>query len=544
MRRQITLLLLVLALLAGACSGDDDDGADDAPDDVPTVPSSGGVPGQADRAAGPVSVRLSQGERSGPAVVEVAPYVEGVPLDAGAVDTVVARLPEWSGTEGEQVDFNRPAESLPPPVSGDIIDVPFPVGGGDPPPVVDDGPLTVLRHQPEGKVGLAPFVSLTFSQPMIALGTVAQTDEAGVPVTITPEMPGRWQWIGTRTLRFEHDQEIFDRLPMATTYSVVVPAGTASASGDVLDAEYRFGFETPSPTVQWLTPTHDSLPLEPIFYVVFDQRIDPDAVLAVTTLTLGGQPVELRLASTNEIADDEFVSAQSARALEGTWVAFRAVDPLTPDSAIEIEIGPEIPSIEGPNTTDQVFTEQARTYAPLRVENQSCRPSDDCQPEWGFSVSFNNELDAESIDPADLTFDPELPGAYIRTRCRRDHRVPRRRRIPVPQLRRGWPRHPRPAGRITDTAPAVAEPPRGAGARLCCRSVRVGGVRDLPRDALGRGRPLRPTVDRDLRRRPAHRGAGERTFRGPYRPGARVRRRPGNGGRHHRRGRRAGRSVA
>ena len=324
------------------------------------------------------------------------------------------RLPDWSGDEGEQVDFNRPAESLPTAVTGDTVDVPFPAEGGDPPSVVDDGPLTVLRHQPDGEIGLAPFMSVTFSQPMIALGTVEQADDAEIPVTMTPELPGRWQWIGTRTLRFEHDPDVFDRLPMATTYSVVVPEGTTSASGGVLEAEYRIEFETPTPTVQWLTPTHDSLPLEPLFYAAFDQRVDPDAVLAVTTVSLDGQDVDIRLASDNEIADDEFVSAQSERAIDGTWIAFRAVDPLTPDTAIRIRIGPEIPSTEGPNTTDQVFTESARTYAPLRVENQSCRPSDDCQPEWGFSVSFNNELDADSIDAADLTFDPELPGAYIR----------------------------------------------------------------------------------------------------------------------------------
>ncbi|MEZ5243712.1 MAG: alpha-2-macroglobulin family protein [Acidimicrobiales bacterium] len=413
MRRKITLLLLVLALIASACSGDDDAGPDEGPDDSgPT--DNGGPAGRANRTAGPVTVSLSQGERSGAAADELVAYVEGAPLDAAAVDRVLDRLPDWSGDDADRVDFNRPAESLRPPVSGDTIDVPFPADGGDPPPAVDDGPLTVLRHQPDGDVGIAPFLSLTFSQPMIALGTVEQTDAADIPVTMTPELAGRWQWIGTRTLRFEHDPEVFDRLPMATTYSVVVPAGTESAAGGALAEDYEFAFATPSATVRSLSPSNDSLELEPVFLASFDQRVDPDAILGVTTMTLEGREVAIRLASDNEIAGDEFVSERIEQAVEGTWVAFRAVEAFTPDSAIRIEIGPEIPSVEGPDTTDEVFTEQARTYAPLRVDDQSCRPGDDCQPDWGFSVSFNNELDPDSLDPEDLRFEPALPGAYVR----------------------------------------------------------------------------------------------------------------------------------
>ena len=128
-----------------------------------------------------VQAQLSQGERTGSSTEEPVAFVEGTPLDAAAVDGVLDRLPDWSGDEGEAVDFNRPAESLPPPRTGDTIDVPFPADGGDPPPAVDDGPLTVLRHQPDGEVALAPFMSLTFSQPMIALGTVSQADAADIP---------------------------------------------------------------------------------------------------------------------------------------------------------------------------------------------------------------------------------------------------------------------------------------------------------------------------------------------------------------------------
>ncbi|MEZ5168443.1 MAG: Ig-like domain-containing protein [Acidimicrobiales bacterium] len=222
----------------------------------------------------------------------------------------------------------------------------------------------MLQVRARGRVGLAPFVSVTFNQPMVALGTVAQTDAADVPVTLTPALPGRWVWIGTRTVRFEHDPEVFDRLPMATSYVIEVPAGTQSATGNELAESVRVEFETPVPALTWLSPVGESLPLDPVFVATFNQRVDADAVRAITTVKVNGEPVAIRAATTAEIEADETAAAQTKNAVAGTWVAFRATEPLAPDAAIDVEIGPAVPSAEGPNVGDQTFTRAMRTYAP------------------------------------------------------------------------------------------------------------------------------------------------------------------------------------
>src|SRR4029078_5943326 len=116
--------------------------------------------------------------------------------------------------------------------------------GGPPQPKpapTDNGPLRVLHYQPVGDVAIAPDVSVTFSQPMVPLATLAQLDQADVPVKVTPALKGRWRWIGTRTLRFEFTGAV-DRLPMATSYSVEVPAGTASQSGNKLATAVHWTF--------------------------------------------------------------------------------------------------------------------------------------------------------------------------------------------------------------------------------------------------------------------------------------------------------------
>ena len=436
---------IVVALLAGACSDDgapdaaegdrsgdvptlapggDGDGSGNAP--TPTPGGDGGGSGNAPTLAPTVSargvggsvqgtlvtVRLSEGDAVGGVSAPAVSRVDGRPLDAAEIRSVTDRLPPWDDDESDAADFNRPPESLPPPRTGETIDRPFPAGPDIDAPDVDPGPLAVLRMQPEGDVGIAPFVSITFNQPMVPLATIDQLDDLDVPATITPSLPGRWQWIGTRTLRFEHDPELFDRLPMATSYVVEVPAGTTSQSGGELVEAVRFEFETPTPNMVWLVPQHDALDLQPVFLVAFDQRIEPAAALEAITFSADGDQHQIRLASDAEIEGDEYISSLLGYALDDTWVAFRPAAPLEPDSSIRIEVGPNVPSAEGPNTSANSSVVEARTYAPLRLEDAGCSYRG-CRPGWALDLWFNNTLDAETLNAADVSITPELPGATV-----------------------------------------------------------------------------------------------------------------------------------
>ncbi len=367
-----------------------------------------------------LTIRLSEGDESDGESSPAAGQVDGVALDDAEIRVVIDRLPPWDEDGGSQVGFHRPVDSLPPPRIGRTVDQPFPAGPDVPAPVVDPGPLEVLRVQPTGEVGIAPFISITFNQPMVPLATIGQLDALDVPVVVSPPLPGRWQWIGTRTLRFEHDQEIFDRLPMATSYTVKVPAGTESQTGSALAEAFRFEFETPPPSLLRISPAEDrahrdSLELYPVFLATFDQRVEPSAVLETITLLADGQEREIRLASAAEVEGDELIGYRARRALDGTWVAFRPVVPLEPDSAIAITVGPHVPSAEGPNTNENSRTVEARTYAPLRVTETNC-PRETrwpCRPGSRLRTYFNNPLDSATLDAADISVTPEIPDADI-----------------------------------------------------------------------------------------------------------------------------------
>ena len=361
-----------------------------------------------------MTIRLSKGQAK-PATADPDRLVSGDPLTEAEIAVILARLTELETEPGDSVDFRLPPESLPPPRTGESIDEPFPAPEAPPVPVaVASGPLEVLRFAPEGEIGLAPFVNVTFNQPMVPLGTLDVLAEEEVPVQIVPALPGRWKWVGTKTLTFEHDSATIDRLPMATDYVATVPAGTESATGGVLAESVSWRFSTPSAEMTTSYPHGDAQPLEPTFFVAFDQRIDPDSVLSTIQVTADGQPVTLRLATESEVETDDRVSYLADGAGDGRWLAFRATSPLPADSGISVTIGPGTPSAEGPLVTTEAQHFNFRTYAPLRIEDQNCaRSSDACWPLRPFSIRFNNPLDVDAYDETMLQIEPAIPGATV-----------------------------------------------------------------------------------------------------------------------------------
>ncbi|MGD9316968.1 MAG: MG2 domain-containing protein, partial [Anaerolineae bacterium] len=358
-------------------------------------------------------IRLSEGQAE---LHEIAflPQASGEPLSDEEIDRVLARLPALEAGPADQVAFNLPQESPPPPRTGETIDEPFP-----PPPApvvpeeVEAGPLEVLRFGPEGEIPLAPFLNVTFNQPMVPLATLGALSAEEVPVQLEPSLPGTWRWLGTKTLTFEYDSEAIDRLPMATEYVATVLAGTESASGGVLAEGVQWSFRTPPPTMIDHLPSGSPQPLEPLFLVAFDQRIDPEAVLGTIRVMAGGQPVPIKLASGERVAADKASSRLAERTGDGRWLAFVAEEPLPADTSISVTVGPGTPSAEGPLVTTEAQSYEFRTYAPLRIEEHGCWYRDDCPPLAPFFIRFNNPLDAVAYEESMLQIEPALPGATV-----------------------------------------------------------------------------------------------------------------------------------
>ena len=158
----------------------------------------GSAPGQV---AAAVGFRLSEGEleSSAPLLVARPPATR---LTSAEARRVIDRLPPLAA-EPRIEPFALREPSLPPPRAGRTERTPFPpAASAARPDTAAAGPLRVLRRMPEGDVPLAPQLSVTFSEPMVALDSHAALAAADAPVRLEPEAKGEWRWIGARTLVF------------------------------------------------------------------------------------------------------------------------------------------------------------------------------------------------------------------------------------------------------------------------------------------------------------------------------------------------------
>jgi uncharacterized protein YfaS (alpha-2-macroglobulin family) len=337
------------------------------------------------------------------------------PLSDEATQNLLKRLPPIKVEGDDEKDFALRDRSLPPPRTGQTISEAFPpASGAGQPEQVASGPLEVLRVSPEGDVPIAPHLSVTFSQPMVAVTSNEDLSAAPASVKLLPQPAGKWRWLGTKTLLFEPAV----RFPMATSYSVEIPTGTKSATGGALAATKRWTFSTPPPQVKSSWPTGGPHSRNPLFFIEFDQRIEPDSMLKKIRLSGSGRVWTLRLATAGEIEAGENVSRMVKAANKDCWIAFRAVaddaqNPLLTSANYTYTVESGAPSAEGPRVTASGQSFRFSTYGPLLVNNHRCGYDNTCAPGMQWYIEFNNQLDTQAFDKAQIRVTPELPGMKV-----------------------------------------------------------------------------------------------------------------------------------
>jgi hypothetical protein len=387
-------LLLVFTTATGAA--DARRGAGAATED----PVTGEAPG--------LVFRLSEGTDTGEAPLLVA-RPPAQPLSDADARRVLDRLPP-PAAEPREEPFATRETSAPPPRAGRTIRAAFPPEGEAPrPEAAPAGPLEVLRRMPEGDVPLAPHLSITFSQPMVALDSHEGLSREAVPARLSPLPPGEWRWVGTRTLVLEPE----GRFPMATDFHVEVPAATRSATGGTLADAVAWSFSTPPPRLLTRHPQSGPARRDALMFAAFDQRVDPAAVLSSLRVRAGDAEVSVRLASPGEVEADAVVTRLARGAQPGRFVAFRTERDLPPDAAVRVTVGAGTPSAEGPRRTATAQEWQFRTYGPFRVRRHECGGGGRCTPFDPWRVELTNPVDAKRLRKELVRVEPDLPGLKV-----------------------------------------------------------------------------------------------------------------------------------
>lgn len=297
-------------------------------------------------------------------------------------------------------------------------------------PSVAPGPLLIERYSPIGESRATDELSLHFSQPMIPLASIGAT-LSQVPATLSPQVEGEWRWISTDLLKFVSPAG----LPMATTFTVEVPAGTRSALGGTLAAPLRYSFATPPLTLARSIPAsgQEKQPLQPVIWLFFDQRVEPedllphlalyqdlappkkiakggeDAAAARRTVGVSSSSTKprkeppaptvpakakrhaLRLATQDE-QDSESPSHWLSTAPAGTWVAVRPESPLPAEGRFVVLVDAEAPSAEGPRRNKAAQGFQFETIAPFKVLSATCGDGKLCSPYRAWQFTFSQGL--------------------------------------------------------------------------------------------------------------------------------------------------------
>ena len=347
---------------------------------------------------------------------------ETTPLDQAATAALLARLEPLDEEPGDAVAFAKRERSTPPPKTGAIIATAFPAPSpsGLSAPDADraaeaSAPLQIVRHAPDGEVAIAPHVSVTFNQPMVAVTSISQLAEAtSLPVSLEPDVPGTWRWVGAKTLLFEPEGE---RLPMATTYRLAIDPEAKSKSGQPLKGEApTFEFRTPPPKITRFWPdSGGTRPRDQIVFMQFDQRIDPQEILEHVRIKKGMVfgTVTPVLATAEQIAADEDLSALIDAAPQGQWIALKADGALPYDANVTVSLERGAPSREGPLKTTEAQSYDFRTFGPLRVTEHHCGWGGECVPNMPFSLQFSNTLDQEQDLEELVTVEPSFPSMSI-----------------------------------------------------------------------------------------------------------------------------------
>lgn len=355
---------------------------------------------------------------------EIVPLAKPQALSDEQAKALLGRLPALPSTDAAPPFALRPS-SEPPPKAGETLQQVFPPPAttATKPQVVTTGVLSVTRYAPQGEVKTAQQISISFNRPMVAVSTQNQTTAESVPVQMTPTVEGVWRWAGTQTLLFEAKGGA--RLPMATDYKLSVPATTKAADGSALAKPLAWSFSTPTLKLEQSYPSGESVALNPLLFVSFNQQIESQALLPFIQVEVNGNPVKVRLAAEDEIKAETELDAWVKQALPAQFLALKLEQSLPPNAKVQVKLAAKAPSAEGPRLAAAQSLYAFKTYAPLALVEKRCGYDERCLSFNSFDLQFNNALAPKqaleqlieiSPKPASFTVQSDSTGIWIRSR--------------------------------------------------------------------------------------------------------------------------------
>ncbi|MCC6645804.1 MAG: Ig-like domain-containing protein [Polyangiaceae bacterium] len=250
----------------------------------------------------------------------------------------------------------------------------------------DEGPFAVVQVSPSGEIEHDAELSVTWNRALRALGD----DTAPPPVTLTPAVPGRWEWVGSRAARFVTKHG----LPRATELRVEVPAGTRALDGSVLAQAEVVTLSTRRPRLVSSSPRDGATGLarDAKITLTFDQPIAADEL--ARAVRLEGPGGKLAASIVPGETPEQAVLTPGA--------------PLPEDAPLRVVVDATLRGVEGPLTAKKEVTIALRTFGPLVVAGLTCSERGKaCRPNGWISLALSNRVKQKDLQDA-LQIEPPV----------------------------------------------------------------------------------------------------------------------------------------
>jgi uncharacterized protein YfaS (alpha-2-macroglobulin family) len=250
---------------------------------------------------------------------------------------------------------------------------------------------SVKTFNPEGTVKDLRQVSVTFSEPMVALGNPADL----VPFDIYCQPPGKGRWVDSTTWVYDFGTN----LPGGCSCGFVLKEGLKSLSGKTLTGKKRFTFSTGGPSIIKVLPESGNSGIEnrQIFIIQLDAVPDEASVISKTWFAVKGLREKIGI---NIIkGQDRKVLLKSARynGPDENAIVFQAKQTFPDMADVSLIWGKGIKSLSGVATpSEMVMNYKTREQFRAKFICSRERPDAPCIP----------------LSPMELEFTADFPDIY------------------------------------------------------------------------------------------------------------------------------------
>ncbi len=276
------------------------------------------------------------------------------------------------------------------------------------------GELRVLSATPRGEsgsAGEADAVVVVFDHPMTALEALPEGPGSSF-LALKPAVPGRHRWLGTRALAFTPAR----RLPLGSEFEVLIPAGTRSLDGFVLERDYRWTFRTARPRLLRHFPGEGqtNLTLDTRILLVFSQAVAAREARARISLREdhpeeGSRDIELTV---GEPTARELKEFDEEAAVPENALLLAPRGKLRPGCVYTVGVEAGIAGRQGPLGSAEAVDFSFETFKPfaslgLSDAGETISPSEPLKLAFSNPVPYRNLVGRLRFEPA-----VALPEAY------------------------------------------------------------------------------------------------------------------------------------